>query len=488
VVDDNASALEILSGYLANFGLDAVIASSGEKAIDILKESGPEKFSLMLLDWMMPGMDGVQTLEKIKTEFHLEHTLPIIMVSAYELDEVKKRCIELGAVGFVTKPVTPSGLYNEITRVMRPLTHIAVRSVPGAVFSGIPDLDGRKILLVEDNAINREVASEMLKKTGAGVDFAKNGISALDRLRSARYDLVLMDVQMPEMDGLEATRKLRLELGLSDVPVVAMTAYAMSGDREMCIEAGMNDYVSKPIEPQRFYTLLSKWLPGPKTPMEGIETSEAHGRIASIPGIDMERGMSQVMNNEELLLKLIAEFYRQYKDAPARIEDLTKNNNRAELARLIHGIKGTAGTIGAVKIQNAAMIFEAVIKNDDEDLSSGMEIMNSAIKELMQGPLYEDFVSGRMTADAQGGEDDYDKGICISRMKELALCLKTRNYSALEIYNNCSSFFAYIIGDDIIELDGYMRSLKFDEALELLEKTIERMINNKNDEKDINSG
>ena len=269
VVDDNAAARIVLAEMCAGLGLQVEVAVDGNQALDLVAEADTQDipYRFVLLDWKMPGMDGVGCARALG-ERHLRHPAPVIlMVTAYSLDEATKRLSEqhvtIGVL--LNKPVTPSTLLDACTAV---LGKVAPPSLSPALSSGQAaesarpsGLEGARILLVEDNEINAELAVELLTDAGVQVSVARNGREALDSLAIGHFDAVLMDCQMPGMDGYAATRALRQEKSLQDLPVIAMTANAMLGDREAALAAGMNDHITKPIVIDEMYATLARWLP-----------------------------------------------------------------------------------------------------------------------------------------------------------------------------------------------------------------------------------
>jgi PAS domain S-box-containing protein len=270
VVDDNAAARVLLADMCVDLGLHVDVAIDGKQALHLVIAADKQDipYSLVLLDWKMPGMDGVGCARMLGEPHLLRHPAPVIlMVTAYSLDEVTKRLsqeqVTVGAM--LNKPVTPSTLLDACTAVLGKLAPPPVSSArPGgetAEFGAPSGLEGARILLVEDNEINAELAVGLLTEAGVRVSVARNGKEALDSLAIGHFDAVLMDCQMPVMDGYTATRALRQEKRLQDLPVIAMTANAMVGDREAALAAGMNDQITKPIVIEEMFATLARWLP-----------------------------------------------------------------------------------------------------------------------------------------------------------------------------------------------------------------------------------
>jgi PAS domain S-box-containing protein len=270
VVDDNAAARVVLAEMCADLGLQVDVAVDGKQALHLVEAADAQDipYRLVLLDWKMPGMDGVACARALSERHLLRHPAPVIlMVTAYSLDEATQRLSEqqicVGAL--LNKPVTPSTLLDACAAAvgkMAPLPLSLGRPSAQTTESGRPsDLEGARILLVEDNEINAQLAVDILTGEGVQVSLARNGKEALDCVAVGHFDAVLMDCQMPVMDGYTATRALRQKKSLQDLPVIAMTANAMSGDRETALAAGMNDHITKPIMIDEMLATLARWVP-----------------------------------------------------------------------------------------------------------------------------------------------------------------------------------------------------------------------------------
>jgi CheY-like chemotaxis protein len=267
VVDDCGSSREALSNVLKTFSFNPKAVSSGKDAIQELKKAGSQPkekpYELILMDWKMPEMDGIETAKAIKENTSLKKPPFIIMMTAYGRDDVKKQADAVGIEGFLLKPVGHSPLFNTIMKVFGQKIKRKQEDPKKARIEdleGLKEIQGAQVLLVEDNEINQMVAAELLVMAGIKVTIANNGKEAIKKINKFKFDLVFMDVQMPVMGGLEATKEIRKDSNCKDVPIIAMTAQAMTGDREKCLEAGMNDYVSKPVMINELRSALIKWI------------------------------------------------------------------------------------------------------------------------------------------------------------------------------------------------------------------------------------
>ncbi|MGL4209444.1 MAG: response regulator, partial [Candidatus Adiutrix sp.] len=263
-IDDNILALEILGDFLKATGFQVEIATSGYKALEILAQHSQrdEHFDLVFIDWKMPGMDGIETTIRINQLIAPSKLPVIIMATAYNRDEVIGLAKQNGIKNVMTKPLSPSTILNLLMDIFGCGAAEKKNHPPAKGHEKylVKDYIGSKILLAEDNEVNQLVASRILRNAGFEIDIANNGVEALKMLEAANYDLVLMDIQMPEMDGLSATRKIRSTPKFSTLPIVAMTAHAMSGDKDLSLKAGMNDHINKPINLVELFSTLAKWL------------------------------------------------------------------------------------------------------------------------------------------------------------------------------------------------------------------------------------
>ncbi|MCG8616796.1 MAG: response regulator, partial [Desulfobacterales bacterium] len=379
VVDDSASSREILAVTLSSFSFRATCVESGRAALELLEtQSEDDPFKLVLMDWKMAEMDGIETSLRIRELMDPRQMPTIIMVTAYGREEVMQHARDAGLEGFLIKPITPSTLLDTIMGVLGEDGGFrgAARADDAWQIKPLEEIRGARLLLAEDNKINQQVAQELLTKAGLSVTIVTNGKAAIERLNSDTFDAVLMDLQMPEMDGYEATHAIRREPRFRDLPIIAMTANAMAGDREKCLEAGMNDHVAKPIDPSVLFSTLLKWIPEkertdgnngaervepePITPPESDTTLPDH-----LDGIDMEEGIRRVGGNRGLYQKLLQDFYQDHHDDNRAIQGALGNGDSEEARRLAHTVKGIAGSIGAAGLQKNAAALETAIKQGE---------------------------------------------------------------------------------------------------------------------------
>ncbi len=330
VVDDNASSREILQSLLETMSFDVTVAASAEEGIaELEKEAKASPYRLVVMDWKMPGMDGIKASALIKKHPSLPEKPKIIIATAYGREEVMQKSENVGVDGFLLKPVGQSVLFDSIMVAFgkEAPEGVAVARVSCIDEEGLRNIRGAMVLLAEDNEINQQVAKEILEQAGLVVSIANNGKEAVEMVRAGNFEVVLMDIQMPVMGGFEATQEIRMDEGFKDLPIIAMTAHAMAGDREKSLEAGMNDHVTKPIDPDQLISALVKWIkPGKRETSEGVceslsETKEVEDVLPSeLPGISITSGLGRVGGNKQLYTKLLCKFKDGQENAVEQIK------------------------------------------------------------------------------------------------------------------------------------------------------------------------
>jgi two-component system sensor histidine kinase/response regulator len=364
VVDDNASAREILSTMAKSFGLEVDVASDGQQALELIAAAAENNlpYDLVLMDWQMPNMDGVECVHQMQKD-SLSHAPAVIMVTAYGREEALRSGVERGVLlkAVLAKPVTPSTLLEAIGTALGKgvVTETRVQKNVDNLEETMQQLSGTRVLLVEDNEMNQELAQELLANAGMTVVIANNGKEALDTLaKDAAFDGILMDCQMPVMDGYEAARAIRKNPTFKDMPIVAMTANAMVGDREKVIEAGMNDHVAKPLDVNHMFTTLARWIapkPGAALPMTGAPAaSQKSAALPPLAGIDQVAGLATTMGNAKLYSRLLVKFRESQGNFAELFSAAQKDADPTAATRCAHTLKGTAGNIGAKALQAAA--------------------------------------------------------------------------------------------------------------------------------------
>jgi two-component system sensor histidine kinase/response regulator len=387
VVDDNASAREIFLGMLGSMKFDAAAADSGARAVQAVAQAREQgrPFRVVLMDWQMPGMNGIAAVKAIRADAEAAGVAPpaMVMVSAYSRDALLDELHGLAVEATLSKPVSASTLLDSISTVFgQDLRRCRKARRDDSYRQAEQAVRGAWLLLVEDNEVNQEVAQQILSDAGVRVDIAGNGAMALARIAVNDYDGVLMDCQMPVMDGYDATRKLREDVRHADLPVIAMTANAMVGDKEKCLAAGMNDFIAKPIDVAQLFTTLARWIKPRQPAVEAAaqEPARESPPLPAIAGLKMEAALQRVGGNAALMRKLLGRFVETQIDAMQRIADAMDNNDLAAATREAHTVKGLAGNIGAVALADAAarveqMLAQGTAEGRDEAIAAmGQEL------------------------------------------------------------------------------------------------------------------
>ncbi|MBE7502825.1 MAG: response regulator [Verrucomicrobiales bacterium] len=393
VVDDNPVAREILQEPLRTITAQVDAVASGREAITAVQAQDPTApYDIVFMDWRMPGMDGLQASRHIKSDETLRHPPHIVLVTAFGREEIREEAERLQLDGFLVKPVTKSMIVDTLVNVFAPRSDEQA-DTPDAGPTTL--LRGARILLTEDNEINQQIAVELLESAGATVAVANHGREAVELLTNGPqpppFDVVLMDLQMPEMDGYQATARLRADPRFVRLPIIAMTAHATLAERQRCLDAGMNDHLSKPIDPSLLFQTVAKFYAPPEAPndrsaaarpLAAIEAGKpttspapppaevsppaevrgpAPDDLPTIPGLRTHDGLTRVAGNRKLYLRLLRQFAEQQATAAAQIEAALAANDPALAERLAHTIRGLAGSLGAPTVQEAAAKLEKAI-------------------------------------------------------------------------------------------------------------------------------
>jgi two-component system sensor histidine kinase/response regulator len=368
IVDDNDHARSVMSEMLEGMTFLTHGERSGPAALSELRraQAAGQPYDLVYLDWRMPGMDGMETARRIRA-LGLETAPTILMVTAFGREEVIKEAHHAGIHAVLVKPVSPSLLFDTTVgalgaRTQRPATEEA-SFADGSL--RVAALRGARILVVEDNDINQQVARELLEQAGLEVDVADNGQVALDKLAAAPYDLVFMDMHMPVMDGITATHRIRGIGRLDSLPVLAMSAHAREQDRRKCLDAGMNDFVVKPIEPEELWTVLLRWIrPRNSAAAAAVRRAETfEGDIPrGIPGLDAELGLKRMLNRKPLYLAMLQRYTSGQRAAMRELRAAIGSGDLQTAERLAHTAKAVSGNVGATVVQDIAARIEMALR------------------------------------------------------------------------------------------------------------------------------
>jgi signal transduction histidine kinase/CheY-like chemotaxis protein/HPt (histidine-containing phosphotransfer) domain-containing protein len=375
VVDDSETSRDLLRMLLTEWSIPVVAVETAEEALALLERhnarEGGDAFALAILDWLLPGMSGLDAAAAIRAR-EQTRSLPIVVISAYAGKEQEARCGELGVNVFLPKPITASSLFDALVVAQGAKAHAVRRGLDAPLER---EFEGARVLLAEDNEANQMVAVELLSRLGLELDIAENGRIAVERVREdpRRYAAVLMDMQMPEMDGLEATRVLRAESACRDLPILAMTANAMKRELDACLDAGMNDHITKPIDRQALLATLRKWLPkgadraaSSATPPHPSEVNRDQTPL--LEGIDVQGALDRLGLEFASLRKILIRFADGQGRTLDELRAAVARRDPAAAARHAHAIAGAAGNLGATQLRAAAKALELTARDGGSDL------------------------------------------------------------------------------------------------------------------------
>lgn len=426
VVDDNVTSQKFLQDMLASFSFKVTVAGSGPNALEMLENAAEHSpYDLVLMDLVMPEMDGIEATKCIRAHQKL-HQIPIVMMTAFGREEVMQQAGKSGVNAFLIKPVKESLLFDTIMEVFGRSTKSSSEkqfTFPETAID--PVIRGNTILVVEDNLLNQQVVTEILNVAGVIVETANNGKEAIQMLTSSSYDLVLMDIQMPEMDGYTATQEIRKNPQYQSLPIIAMTAHAMKGVREKCLEAGMNDYITKPIVIEQLFSTIAEWLAELAKKPEGrltqeeklIKEPEGHGLsqkekpqrenitrmhsqkplldtdeifLRNLPGINIDLALKRLGGNKTFFRELLQEFYNCYEDAVVTIREAIDKRNFTDALSFIHTLKGVSGNVATGELYTSIQTLEDEVRWENvstiepvlDDFERNLNQVFTSIKEL----------------------------------------------------------------------------------------------------------
>ncbi|MCK6450271.1 MAG: response regulator [Alphaproteobacteria bacterium] len=471
VADDNASAREVLADHLAAINARVDQVSSGSAALEAVRQAADGRpYDLVLMDWQMPELDGFAAARAIKADPAVPRKPAIVMVTAFGREEVRAKADAVALDGILVKPVGGSALFDALVEVFAPDEREIAAAIPVAAGS---DLAGLRVLLAEDNEINRQIAVELLCGAGATVAVAENGRDAADKALAAAepYDMVLMDLQMPEMDGFQATARIRADPRLAAMPIIAMTAHAMAAERERCLNAGMQDHVAKPIDPDALYRTLARWRakrpPGRDSAVASTPPPGAPSGLPVIAGFDTQTGLRRAGGKLPFYRGLLRQFADAHAGAAASVARALAAGDAAQARRDVHKLRGVAGNLGAVRLHESARVLEAVLADATPDVDVG--------------PLVADFTSALDAAvagiRAAAGADErpaapvaaVDPAAIAPVLNRLAALLESSDAEVAGMVDgHREALRSALSADEFRRLEQAIRGFEFDQALELL--------------------
>ncbi len=425
VVDDMEEARELLADMLTHLGARADAVSSGAQAVQAVAQADElgDPYELVLTDWLMPGLNGTQTWQQI-CALPLQHRPACILVSgslSCPADEVDAGPF----AAFLPKPVLPTALEDVLVRVWNHAQLPEAAAPALATDAPVRFTPGLQLLLAEDNALNQEVAGELLRQLGFAVDVAGDGAIAVERARERHYDLILMDIQMPHLDGLQATRQIRALPSHAQTPIVAMTANAFAEDRAAALAAGMNDHLPKPVDPAQLARVLARLLPhavdatgAPPTPSVAtsaptlVDEAQVRAQLQGVAGFQLEQGLRSLGNNFAALVRLLQRMVVEHPHDAQKALQAWQGGDLAETQRILHTLKGLAGTAGLTGLQVAAQQAEARVQAAppgglDADAQHALQDLDARLHQLVQSLHFVVDASAQTTSTAPAASADH---------------------------------------------------------------------------------
>ena len=478
VVDDSETARELTTEMAKSWGWKVDAAEGGLQALALIEARARAKrppYDAILVDWMMPGMDGWETIDRIHQLDAQAHSPITVMVTAHGRELLAQRSAQEQARlnGFLVKPITASMLFDAIVDARAGLSNLRVK--PRSKVDRAGRLEGMRLLVVEDNMINQQVARELLKTEGAIVEIAANGQLGVAAVAQAKepFNAVLMDIQMPVMDGYAATKAIRQDLGQTALPIIAMTANALASDREACLRAGMNDHVGKPFDlPHLVEVLLQHTRRSRSTassfrldrpsdsqalPIAPPAATQTNVDMPALDRIDAEEAIARLGGNEKLYAEVLESYLQELQDQPDQLDALLKNGNMVDAARQLHTFKGLSATVGATYLAAVTKQTELAVRNNalPHDLAHWQDSFRSTVERSMHllRPLVERTGSvaskGSGTAAPPGAIALQDWSGVLRVFEELHALLLCSDLRALEVHS------ALQINKAVVALSGF---------------------------------
>ena len=481
IVDDNEQAREMLGSQLHAFGAEVMTVASGEEAIIELDKAKDDPYDLVLMDWKMPGLNGMDAAKIIKENYEMKAPPVIIMVSAFGYQEIMEKAATFGIDSFLIKPVNSSLLYETIHQYFdigksafeqQQKEQIAIPKVKTG-------LAGVKILLVEDVVLNQELAKEVLEDMGAVVDVTCNGKQAIVAARNKSYDVILMDIQMPEMDGYEATQIIRGQGLCKDVPIIAMTAHAMQGAKEKCLAAGMNDYVTKPIDTQQLWEVLTRWVvPQAIRTIPEAPSGKATAFAGEIPeellGFHLPSGLERLNGNWVLYRRFLLDFAQKFSPIPSQIESSLAAGDLKEGEELIHCLRGVAANLSATNVSSVARkLEEAIVAKREEEFVSLLAVLAEEMTIAVTSALTLQLPEQVQVSQSVAKTDVNQAALAIVHMVKLLQDNSTEVEKYIEELKQCLDSKTY--KEELNQLEEHVMNYDFEDALMILKSIAQEL-------------
>ena len=487
-VHDDRESLDVLKNMLESFDLEITISDSAEAGLRELERAVNDRsFGLVLLQWKMPGMEGFDAFSRIRVHTDLSKIPTIIVVEAADSDVIDLPANQVGLESFLVKPCDSSELLDTIIQTVNRYASRKVQphAIEEKLILRLKAIKGARILLVEDNDINQQLARELLEGAGFSVTIASNGREAVQAVLGDDFDAVLMDVQMPVMDGYQATEEIRRQDRCRKLPIIAMTAHAMAGDREKSLAVGMNDHITKPINPAQLFSTLSDWitagergLPAERFADQGV-TAEDKELLPplEIPGIEVQAGLDRAGGNRQLYEEMLSRFHRDYSNVTGELKTDLDKGEHERARRLVHTVKGVSGTLGAHDLADAAAELEnAIGKGTANDLEKLLERFDAASNRVLESigaaiPVF----TGQ--ANREGEKPAGDEAVLrnfLARLKPFVLDREAK--PCREIVKEISGYsWPDDYERDVMDIVRCIRKYRFSDGQKLLLQLIDRL-------------
>ncbi len=392
-VDDSENSLQILKNYLLSFSFDVTVASNGRDALSTVRKANKDgrPFSLAILDWKMPNMDGLELARELQAMTELSVKPKVLLIAGMGHNGIHAHVDSTVVDGVLEKPFKQNKLFDSIASIFGQNNSTTGKfRIVGAQFNRalVSQVRGARLLLVEDNEINQQVARELLESFGITVTVAENGEEAIAKLQEEPFDGVLMDMQMPVMDGITATREIRQNPKFAKLPIIALTANVYVSEQNAFLAAGMNDHIGKPLDPDRLVATLAKWV-RPKKPAEIAPALQAvaaskPATLPDLPGVKVAESVRRIGGNLDLYYSLLDKFKSNQRNVIGKVRDSLAANDSKTAEILAHTLRGIAGNLGAEVLQNHAELLENNIKNGAlKDVESSLELLDLEIEEFI---------------------------------------------------------------------------------------------------------
>jgi two-component system sensor histidine kinase/response regulator len=473
VVDDNDVARNVLDDMLSRMTFNVDQVSSGVEAVAAVQKAAMagKPYEVVFLDWRMPGMGGIETADAIQA-LQLKNNPHLMMVTAYGREEVMNEARAAGLEYTLVKPVTASLLFDTTMRVLG-AEYAGTRSGSYAVANlNISGIRGASILLVEDNEFNQDVAVGLLTDAGFEVGIANNGQEAMEKVAKRSYDAVLMDMQMPVMDGVNATLAIRKNDLFKHLPIIAMTANAMQQDKDRCAQAGMSDYLAKPIDPDELFRTLLRWIPSRQAQVEdanspaSVVDKNVGIDLPLIAGLNVELGLQRVLGKPPLYLAMLRKYVASQENIPAELRAALDVNDLTTAERVAHTVKAVSSNIGATDLQKMASELEEGLRTGaGDDVIEAALLKLSCAQSLMIAALKDALPLESLNSPAPLNTE---KSAEVLRL--LHDLLADDNSEAADVLEENLDLLRYVLGlETFSKVEKAIKQFDFDKALQLLE-------------------